>query len=217
MKTKRNVLLAIVLIIGTFCNFTYAQSHIDAVIKKCETLESIEMNVVKNKREGNNEEHISIRISNNPKLVEEFLNAFNKDGANADQSTTRRKDNREFIEYRFNKSVYSITVQNKKDARVLYYNSPRARIAYGVSRPIEGLKRLNIDSTFTVLSKTNWDSIMAIQSIKIDSLAKHSLKTIKAINWDSIASNFAKQMDSAAAKWGSDWEDFYWEYNQPQQ
>ncbi|MCD8270465.1 MAG: hypothetical protein LUD46_19855 [Parabacteroides sp.] len=49
MKTKKTILLAALLLLGSICGVSQAQENLNALMKKCETMDKIDMNVIYNK------------------------------------------------------------------------------------------------------------------------------------------------------------------------
>jgi hypothetical protein len=82
------------------------------------------MEVVKNKRKTDKEvetKTVNIRITNDKKLVNEFLDAFKKDAADAEQAMfKKRKENNEINYYqcRFLDQTYTIIVKEEGNANV---------------------------------------------------------------------------------------------------
>ncbi len=86
MNTKSVIVL--MLFIGGFCLEMSAQQNILAVVKKCETSESVEMSVIRKRNEDTKQLErsiTSITIKSNPALVDEFIAAFKQDEPNATQ------------------------------------------------------------------------------------------------------------------------------------
>lgn len=82
MKTKKTFLLAALLLLGSICGALQAQENLNALMKKCETMDKIDMNVIYNKnRETKKTEKIikTVSFSNDEKLLNEFVAAFEKD------------------------------------------------------------------------------------------------------------------------------------------
>jgi hypothetical protein len=90
MKTKKIWMMIMAFLIGTIGGSVNAQSHLKAVMKKCESIDNVDVNVVNNKDRKTGK--LSRRVTNiqfsskeNPKLLDEFLSAFNQDKDNADK------------------------------------------------------------------------------------------------------------------------------------
>lgn len=82
MKAKKTILLCVVLLVGCMTEGLKAQENLNALMKKCENMETIDMNVIYNKdRKTKKTEKIikTVSFSNNPKLLDEFIAAFEKD------------------------------------------------------------------------------------------------------------------------------------------
>lgn len=124
MKTKKSGLFILCLLFASISFEISAQTHLDALIKKCETHKSVDMEVVKNKRKTDKDVEIktvNIRITNDKKLVSEFLDAFKKDAPNAEQAMFRKnKENNEINYYqcRFPEQTYTIVVKEEGNANV---------------------------------------------------------------------------------------------------
>ncbi|GGJ99275.1 DUF5024 domain-containing protein [Parabacteroides faecis] len=82
MKAKKTILLCVALLMGCMAEGLKAQEHLNALMKKCENMDTIDMNVIYNKnRETKKTEKIikTVTFSNNQKLLDEFVAAFEKD------------------------------------------------------------------------------------------------------------------------------------------
>ncbi|MDR1762605.1 MAG: DUF5024 domain-containing protein [Dysgonamonadaceae bacterium] len=204
MKTEKSSFIAAVLFAISFNTAVYAQSRIDALISKCENLESVDMEVIKQKSKESKTERkiINLKIKDNQKLVGDFLAAFKKDESNADRTVSQKRGVKEMMNFQFGETMYSITTRDGKDAIITVDNSPILRKARAISeKALEKVRNLNLDSIIDANTK----------QIKIDSMVSHSYQKLRRIDWDSVASRFATRMDSAAVKFGADWEDFYWD------
>jgi len=84
---KRNVwIMMLLFIVSSFSMEIFAQENLNALVKKCETLPSVDMNVVRERNTQTNKleaKVISITIKDNQALINEFLDAFKKDEENA--------------------------------------------------------------------------------------------------------------------------------------
>lgn len=141
MKTKvRFFMLCLV-----FAGFSWgmsAQIHLDALVKKCETLKSVDMEVIKNKRKTDKNAEIktvNIRITNDKKLVSEFLNAFKKDASDAEQAMFKKEKNGEINHYqcRFSDRTYTIVIREAENANVTVGNHIRYHFGQFSSDPIQ--------------------------------------------------------------------------------
>ena len=82
MKAKKTILLCVILLLGGLTEGLKAQENLNALMKKCENMDTIDMNVIYNKnRETKKTEKIikTVTFSNNQKLLDEFVAAFEKD------------------------------------------------------------------------------------------------------------------------------------------
>ncbi|WP_304248472.1 DUF5024 domain-containing protein [Parabacteroides gordonii] len=82
MKAKKTILLCVILLAGCMTEGLKAQESLNALMKKCENMDTIDMNVIYNKnRETKKTEKIikTVTFSNNQKLLDEFVAAFDKD------------------------------------------------------------------------------------------------------------------------------------------
>lgn len=84
MKTKSCILSAVLLIAGAWAGDLLAQEHLNALIKKCETMDKVNIEVLSNKNRKTKKlekEVITIRFSQkeNPNLLNEFVKAFQQD------------------------------------------------------------------------------------------------------------------------------------------
>jgi len=83
---KKFILIASILITGGITNQIFAQTHIKALIEKCEKSTSIELvSLTKKdpKTQVLQERFIAVQIKNDPALVKEFIQAFRNDEADA--------------------------------------------------------------------------------------------------------------------------------------
>jgi len=112
MKTKVWI-MALLLIVSGFSMKLVAQENLNALVKKCETMPSVNMNIIRKKNTETKKletKLINITINENPALVTEFLDAFKKDEANVLQSIEDKgagKTNSLF--YRFENVTYSFS------------------------------------------------------------------------------------------------------------
>nr|WP_129733012.1 DUF5024 domain-containing protein [Parabacteroides goldsteinii] len=82
MKAKKIILLCVILLAGCITEGLKAQETLNALMKKCENMDTIDMNVIYNKnRETKKTEKIikTVTFSNDQKLLDEFVAAFEKD------------------------------------------------------------------------------------------------------------------------------------------
>jgi hypothetical protein len=202
MKAKIFIMAALALLIVN----AKAQKNIEAMIKKCETYSSVDMDVIKSKsRDGKRQENksVHIRINSDRKLIDDFVKAFRDDESDADDVVFKKVKGKEVaIELRFSQMHYSIRLRDDKDATFIARYNPQGMLGSSF-RSVDGLNNglmyYNRDSLkfYFEGQQFHFDPFLKIQRGKIDSLVKISSKKVTSINWDSIASEFANEMDSA--------------------
>lgn len=84
MKTRNFILTAVLLMVGSLAGDLLAQANLNALMKKCESMEKVNVDVIYDKDRKTKKpvkEVITITFSrkDNPKLLDEFLDAFRKD------------------------------------------------------------------------------------------------------------------------------------------
>lgn len=84
MKTRNLILTATLLLAGSWTGDLLAQTNLNALMKKCESMEKVNVDVIYDKDRKTKKpvkEVITITFSrkDNPKLLDEFLDAFRKD------------------------------------------------------------------------------------------------------------------------------------------
>lgn len=95
MKTKHVFIVALLLLIGNFSFELMAQETLKALFKKCETLDNVDMNIVRQRNpetKAVSQVITSVTIKDNPTLVKEFEEAFRKDEPNATQVIENKKN-----------------------------------------------------------------------------------------------------------------------------
>lgn len=236
METKNARLLMLGLIFSGFSFGISAQNSLDALIKKCETHKSVDMEVVKNKRKtdkGVETKTVHIRITNDKKLVNEFLDAFRKDAGDAEQAMFKKgKENKEINYYqcRFSDRTYTMVIKEGGNANVTIGNARGFRFGQfdpfrqpyqQKQREEQRKKRMkqqqkkikqHLDRIQQYKLK-NLDSVFAKHNIIADSLILKSPAYFNSINWDSITSKFGKDIDSLAYKLGVGWDEILERYN----
>lgn len=119
MKTKNVFLIAVLLLIGSFSIESMAQENLAALVKKCESMESVQMSVVRRRDtpKGKITKTItSIQFNSNQALVNEFLAAFKKDEESATQAIDDKKNGRMVPSfYRFDDVSYSFSINGDGD------------------------------------------------------------------------------------------------------
>lgn len=87
MKTK-SLVLAMALLFGVGIGSLQAQEHLSALMKKCETIDKVDIQVLyqkdpQTKKPEKNIVTVTFRAQDNPKLHKDFLEAFRKDRESA--------------------------------------------------------------------------------------------------------------------------------------
>ena len=113
-------IMTLLLIMSSFSVKLIAQKNLDALVKKCETMPSVNMEVIRQRNDQTKQlqlKIISIRINENPELVNEFLAAFKKDEDQVIQVIESKKgDGQNFsLFYKFESVSYTISYGEKKE------------------------------------------------------------------------------------------------------
>jgi hypothetical protein len=220
MKTKRLGLFMLCLLFTGLSLEIRAQAHLDALIKKCETHKSVDMEVVKNKRiasENVEIKSVNIRITNDRNLVNDFLEAFKKDAVDAVQVMIRKKDGSQEVHYyqcQFADQTYTIVVKENANANVTVGSSAtreKQRAEQQKQRVEQQKKRMKQQAKqhkermkqHQKRMKLHLDSTIIRHNIIADSLILKSTGYLNAINWDSISSKFIMDMDTLVNRMGS--------------
>lgn len=222
MKTKNARLLMLCLIFSGFSFGISAQNSLDALIKRCETHKSVDMEVVRSKRKTDKNvetKTVNIRITNDKKLVNEFLDAFKKDADSAEQAMfKKRKENSEINYYqcRFSNQTYTMVIKEDGNANVTIGNAWGFQFRQFEPFPPPHQPKKREDPRKDRMHRyklKNLDSIFSKHRIIADSLILKSSAYCNSINWDSIASKFGKDMDSLACKLGVGWDEILERYD----
>jgi len=139
MKSRNLVMAVLLLTASSLVTGALAQENIQALIKKCETMDVIDANIVRNKAttptfetrttgiSGNNirtsvrlrqssfapRSVINMTLKYSPSLEKEIVAAFRKDQDKAIHEVEQRKNGKvSHILYRFEDSEYSFTIKN---------------------------------------------------------------------------------------------------------
>ena len=122
---KRNgFILMLLLFTGSFSTKLVAQQNLDALIKKCEAMSSIDISYSRTRNAKTKElerEIINYTIRDNPALINEFLTVFKKEEANAIQSSENKQGGRtKSLFYRFENATYSFSyTEEEKEAKII--------------------------------------------------------------------------------------------------
>ncbi|MDR0995346.1 MAG: DUF5024 domain-containing protein, partial [Tannerella sp.] len=79
MQTKKCALLAALLLLGSLSADLSAQTHLTALMKKCESLSNVDMSIIRKRDPQTKELYnavVTVSIKNNAPLMQEFLAAF---------------------------------------------------------------------------------------------------------------------------------------------
>ena len=122
---KKNVwIMTLLFILSSFSMKLAAQADLEALVKKCETMTSVDISIVRTRNQKTNElerEIINIKIKDNLALVDEFLSVLDKlDTTNAIQVAKNRQGGRIInLLYRFKDGSYSFSYdESEKSANI---------------------------------------------------------------------------------------------------
>jgi hypothetical protein len=129
MKTKSRILIAIALFAGFTAENLNAQEAVKALIKKCETMETVDINTIRSRDPETKEllrSIVSINVRSNPSLVKDFQNAFQADYQNAEKSKgaadreviTRRGGKIVNLMYTYGNTSYNFSVTDESNATI---------------------------------------------------------------------------------------------------
>jgi lipopolysaccharide export LptBFGC system permease protein LptF len=114
--------MAILLIAGNFTLNASAQTHIEALVKKCESMESVDMNVIRNRNRETKKLERSITtviIKDNEALVNEFIAAFKADEGDVIQVIENKSSGKLMpSQYIFEGVHYHFFMKDKANATV---------------------------------------------------------------------------------------------------
>jgi hypothetical protein len=122
MKTRHLIAVAILLLTGSLANGLSAQETLKALVKKCQNMENVSVSVVRNKNKETKKPEqaiTSISFNDNQALENEFIAAFEKDRALADQEIENKSNGRiTNMFYRFGEVSYSFSHDDDGSASV---------------------------------------------------------------------------------------------------
>jgi len=120
MNAKRFFIAALLLLAGSITANLYAQATIDALVKKCENMNTVDVNTVMKKDTDTKKlvkSVVNIVIKNDAALVKELRSAFEKDRDAADEGTeTKREGKLVRLFLRFGNKNYSFTAKDDSNA-----------------------------------------------------------------------------------------------------
>lgn len=84
MKTRNLILMGALLLAGTWAGDLLAQTNLNALMKKCESMDKVSVDVIydkdrKTKKPVKEVVTITFSAKDNPKLLDDFMNAFRQD------------------------------------------------------------------------------------------------------------------------------------------
>jgi hypothetical protein len=123
MKKSSRILIGALFCLGLITTEAGAQEAVKALLKKCESMENLDINIIRSRDKETGEVRnsvTSIRIESNPALVKEFQDAFQSDYQKnnevADQELiTRRGGKIVNLMLRYGNIHYQFSVDEKKD------------------------------------------------------------------------------------------------------
>ena len=126
---KNGLIMLLLFIMSSLSMELVAQENLNALVKKCETMPSLEVDVIKNKNEETKKLEVSviaISIENNQALVNEFLSAFEKDKEDATKTIENSANGEHSLLCVFDKVSYSISYGEKNGSASVsvLYNFP---------------------------------------------------------------------------------------------
>ncbi|MDR0699127.1 MAG: DUF5024 domain-containing protein [Tannerella sp.] len=106
MKTRIKLLFGLIWLLGFFSIEASAQEAVKALIKKCESMDMVDINIIRTRDRDTKEVRsvTTVRIESNPVLVKEFQDAFQK-AYDTDFSKSKDVADKEVINKRGGKIV----------------------------------------------------------------------------------------------------------------
>ena len=138
---KKNVwMITLLFIVGGFSMNLVAQESLDALVKKCETMESVDMNIARTRDPKTKKiirETIRIKFCKNPALENEFVAALKMDEVEATLANVNKKEGKTFsMLFRFeNGRTYSLTREGEDCVSISIINGQS--ISHSVTTPRE--------------------------------------------------------------------------------
>lgn len=123
MNMKKVLVVAMLLLIGSFTLDAVAQEAIKALVKKCENMESVNISTVRDRNKETKKVSrsvISISINkSDTALINEFIAAFEKDKIYADKEIENKtKGEVSSLFYQFGNTSYSLSLSKSGSASV---------------------------------------------------------------------------------------------------
>jgi predicted enzyme related to lactoylglutathione lyase len=121
MKAK-SILLIGLLLAGSLMTDLLAQTHLQTLVKKCESMENVDMDIIRQRDPQTKEFYnsvVTVRIKDNAALMQEFLDAFKAD-ENEAVNIVERKQNGKIVPslYRFDKVSYTLSRRDDANGAV---------------------------------------------------------------------------------------------------
>ena len=187
MKTNRLIIAVTLILTGSFFMNISAQEALKAIAKKCETMENIDVSIVRSKDKKTKEPTqvvMIFRFSKNEALKKEILAAFEKDKDMADQETVQKRDGFMNISYHFGNSYFSfredrsgnITFSSNEN----YTDNPLIRRPLSFIENESNLLELKIHDII-MHNELSLEQQKLINTLK-DTLVKQSQESIQIIN-----------------------------------
>ena len=187
MKTNRLFITAAIIIAGSFIVDISAQDALKAIAKKCETMDNVDISVVRNRNKETKkvDQYImSITFEKNESLKKEILAAFDKERVNADQEIEDRKDGRvRSMMLRFGSSLYSIS------------ENPNGRVSFSVNED-NGSK----DGAFLKQGYGYYPNGLRPLQAHVD--------VIESIDWEEMSENIKKGFEDMKIDYEINMKDF---------
>lgn len=142
MKTRSIILAVAFLIGGSIACSLQAQKHLDALIKKCESMRNVDVQVIitkdkKTRKVEHSIKNISFSMKENPQLFNDFIEAFRADQDEAYKVTDRSVNGKVYPSYyRFDngKTDIMFTANFDEDKR----NGTSEVVIVRIERPSDG-------------------------------------------------------------------------------
>jgi hypothetical protein len=164
------VVLAMALLIGIPAELS-AQEALDALVKKCETMKDVDINIIrkKNSKTGKLEPSVvTIDVTDNEKLCQAFLDAFEKDSNQATRTIENRKGGVvNTLFYSFEGVSYSYSPGKKKGCcTVTVLRRGFMSAAISTVTGTLGIESPELNQALSKLDEIDWSTV--IPSINMD-------------------------------------------------
>jgi len=197
MKKSSRILIGAILCLGLITTEAGAQEAVKALLKKCESMESIDINIIRSRDKETGEiksSMTSLTIKSNPALVKEFQDAFQADYQNfqkgkevADnEMITRRGGKIVNLMIKYGDVPYHFNVgQADGDATVSVMEGNRrgGRIKDGAARINDNINDLYNGGMTMFYAPGIWDGI-GLSELAFDMLPMHFNFDIAPLDWN---------------------------------